>query len=459
MVTLGVTILFAVIVAISAIVGLIRGLHKSVIRLMLLVLAVILTFVIAGPVTTALAQNIMLEGQTLGEIILESISGSDMMSGLFATVPLMQEAIRVIPAFVLGIVVFPVVFLLLRFVSWIVFLFVQKPLRKLIFKEGRNQEEGTPAPAGMGAGKRFAGMGVGVVAGVLIFGIITMPMLGLFSILPEKSAVDETLDTMVSQNMVSAADAGSVQEAYAVTDNAIVKFYNLIGATSAGGTYMNSVSKIEAAGQTAYLAEELSCMLATVQTAMEGGLLDALMADADPEALGSLLADKTFTDKLIQDMSESQILRSFIPNIMSMAMESFTNSVGGSEGSNDEVTDVMGSILTDLMNNKDAEDFGQQVSAMLSIYNLATTGVEQFTQDDISGLIDLAAESDDIYDMLMEVAQENPFGIEIDDATVQQELIGALEESSAQSGQNQRQQDVCNAIAALLGLKAEVNFG
>ena len=63
-------ILFAVIVLISAIVGLVRGLNKSVIRIMLLAVAAILTFLIAGPIAKAIVQNIMIEGVTLQQLLM-----------------------------------------------------------------------------------------------------------------------------------------------------------------------------------------------------------------------------------------------------------------------------------------------------------------------------------------------------------------------------------------------------
>ena len=54
MASLILTALFAVTVLISAIYGLIRGLNKSVIRLITIVVAAALTFLVAGPITTAI---------------------------------------------------------------------------------------------------------------------------------------------------------------------------------------------------------------------------------------------------------------------------------------------------------------------------------------------------------------------------------------------------------------------
>lgn len=327
MVTLLLTILFAAIVAISALVGLVRGLNKSVIRLMTLVLAVILTFIIAGPVTTSAVASFHIDGQTLGEILLESLRSTEMMGDILDAAPLMQEAILVMPAFVIAIVVFPVVFFLLSFVSWIVFLCVQKPLRRLIFKDSGHKQDAAAQPKGVRVGKRFAGLGVGIVTGALIFAMIVAPVFGLLSMLPSAEAMQELLDPMVEQETISDADAQTIQNAYAVTDSPLVNVFGSLGVTSAGRAYLNGVSKIEADGQVAYLGDEFISLLAVVQTATEGGLVNALMTPDDQDALYAVLADKVFMNQLMQDMFQSKLLRSAAPEVMAIAMETVAHSM------------------------------------------------------------------------------------------------------------------------------------
>ena len=327
MVTLGLTVLFAVIVAISAIVGLVRGMNKAVIRLITLVLAAVLTFVIAGPITTQVAQNVLIEGQTLGEMILENLRGTEMMALMLEAAPLMREAILVAPAFVMAIVIFPVVFWLLSFVSWIIFLFVQKPLRKLIFKDNGNKEEAAMQPTGVRVGKRFAGLGVGIVTGVLVFAMIVAPVLGVFTILPEKNAMDEALDTMAAQNILSAADAQFIKECYAVTGSPVVNFYGMIGISSAGRAYLDSVSRIEAGGHVTTLANEFGSLFATAQTAMKSGLMNALLSPEDPNAIFAFLSDRANVDALMQAMFQSSLLRAAVPEVMAMATQGIANSM------------------------------------------------------------------------------------------------------------------------------------
>lgn len=327
MVTLVLTILFAAVVAISALVGLVRGLNKSVIRLMTLVLAVILTFIIAGPITTNAVKSIAIGGQTLGETLLESLRSTEMVGDILAAAPLMQEAILLMPAFAIAIVVFPVVFFLLSFVSWIVFLCVQKPLRRLIFKDSCQKQDAAAQPMGVRVGKRFAGLGVGIVTGAVIFAMIVAPVFGLFSMLPTADAMQKLLDPMVEQELLSASDAETVQEAYAVTDSPLVKVFGSLGVTSAGRAYLNAVSKIEADGQVAYLGDEINSLLAVVQTATEGGLVNVLMTPDDQDALYAVLADKVFMNALMQDMFQSKLLRSATPELMAIAMETVAQSM------------------------------------------------------------------------------------------------------------------------------------
>lgn len=327
MVTLILSILFAVIVTISGLVGMVRGLNKSVIRLMTLVLAVILTFVIAGPVTAGIVGSITIDSHSLGEMLLESLRSMEMVGDILDAAPLMQEAILVMPAFVIAIVVFPVIFLLLSFLSWIVFLCVQKPLRRLIFKDSCQKQEAATQPMGVCVGKWFAGLGVGLVTGVVIFGMMMVPVCGLLSMLPTAGAMQELLDPMVEQELMSATDAETIQTAYAVTDSPMVNICGKVGITAAGKAYLNGVSKIEADGQVAYLGEEVHSLLAVVQTATEGGLVSVLMTPDNQNALFAVLSDKVFMNALMQDMFQSKLLRSAAPELMAIAMETVAHSM------------------------------------------------------------------------------------------------------------------------------------
>lgn len=327
MASLILTLLFALTVVFGGLVGLIRGLNKAVIRIITLVLAIILTFVIAGPVTTSIVENIQIEGMTLSQLILNNLRSTEEMAIILDAAPLVQEAILVAPAFLLSIIVFPVVFFVLKFLTWILFLCVQKPLRKLIFKDNCNKEEAAEQSAGVRVGKRFAGMGIGIVTGVLIFGMIFTPIFGLLSVLPEKAFMDNALDTIVSQNTLAKEDAAAIQSAYAITDHPIILGYRLVGWNAAGRAYLDSVSKMEAAGHKTSLIREFDALMSTVYTAMDCGLVNALLSPEDPNAIFTFLADKDQVDALIEAMLQSEFLRAAVPELMAMAMETVADSM------------------------------------------------------------------------------------------------------------------------------------
>ncbi len=329
MTSLVLLILFAVAVVIGALYGFGRGMNKSIVRLITLVIAAIATFIVAGPLTNYLAEIIVIDGKTLGEMVLESISSDETVAGILDAAPLMKEALLVAPAFVMSIVVFPVVFWLLKLVTWFIFCFIQKPLRKLIFrerfltrKEKKAKVKLPKAPFGIRVLKKFAGLGVGAVTGALIFGMLMTPFFGLVSVLPEQSAVDQLLDTMVEQGALTEEDANLIKGEYAATDGAVIKLYTILGATPAGRAYLNSVSRIEADGQVTYLPDEFDSLLSVLSTAVEGGLLDVLENADDTNAIFTLFADREFVDALMQEMFNSKLLRSAIPEVMAIAMES-----------------------------------------------------------------------------------------------------------------------------------------
>jgi hypothetical protein len=87
-------------------------------------------------------------------------------------------------------------------------------------------------------------LGIGAVTGALIFGMIIAPVLGVISLLPENSALNEVIDTMVDQEILDASTAQTIKDSIAVRDGAILKSYHLIGLSLAGKLYLSSVSNL-----------------------------------------------------------------------------------------------------------------------------------------------------------------------------------------------------------------------
>ena len=331
------SLVFVVIVAFSALVGFARGFSKTVVRLITLAIAIVATFILSGVITNVIAEKVMIEGLTLGELVLSSIKGEEMIDGILASAPLLEEAILVAPEFVIGFVVFPVAFLLLSFISWILFLILSRPLRRLFFKEKGKVK--------VRAGKRFAGFGMGIVTGALIFAMLMAPLYGLLSVLPEKSALEEVVDTLEEQGALDSATADIIKGELALFDSPIYTIPTAIGVTPIGRAYLSSVSRIERDGEVTSITDEFATLFAVVETAIKGELITAIQNSAeDQTALYTALANEAFMQELIGDMFNSKLLRSAIPEVTAIALEATARMLGVPENKQEVYDNMMGDI-------------------------------------------------------------------------------------------------------------------
>jgi hypothetical protein len=128
----------------------------------------------------------------------------------------------------------------------------------------------------------------------------------------------------------------------------------------------------------------------------------------------------------------------------------------------DSAFGVIETLLRELLKLQGAEDYNNEVDAILSLYNFATTGLEDFKEEDIPGIVEYAIKSDAIYNTLNSVSTSNPFGIEITNEADREAVADAIEkyyaEDKASEADKQRVYDVYSAIARLLGVENEVEL-
>ena len=280
--TLTLVILFVLALAIGAVFGVVRGLRRTTVRLMFQVASALISFLVAKPVAALIGGNIPLD---MG------------MDELFAASPVLQAAAETLPVFLLAVVTLPVVFLLLQFITWIVFMIVRDKLVVKIFGGGLD-------------GERLGGVGVGIVAGALCFGMLMAPGFALLDTIPASDAVDDAMAILVEQDVFSDADAEMIVDAYSATDNVIVKLYSGIGRTDLRGA-----SKFSAEGETVYLMDELNTVVSALETALEGGLPAVLAAEGDSDAIFALLGDQTLADAILSDLLRSRIICAVLPGV------------------------------------------------------------------------------------------------------------------------------------------------
>ena len=286
--TLGLTIYFVLALAIGAVFGVVRGMRRSIVRLMFLAGAALISFLVAKPVAALIGGNIPLD---MG------------MSELFAQAPLLQAAAETLPVFLMAVVTLPVIFLVLQFITWIVFMIVRDKLVVRIFKGGLE-------------GERLGGVGVGIVAGALCFGMIMAPGFALLDTLPASDAVDGAMYALVEQDVFSREDADAIIGAYSAHDCVVVKLYSEIGRA-----YLRGASKLSAEGETVYLMDELSTVASALETALEGGLLDVLAAEDTAAAIPAVLGDQTLVNDVLCDLFRSRIVCSMLPGVAASSIE------------------------------------------------------------------------------------------------------------------------------------------
>ena len=449
--------LFLFFVVIGAVYGLVRGMNKSLIRFITFLLAVVLTFFVSGFVTDLLAEKIVIEGQTLGQMLLETITANEIAAGIFAASPLLQEAVLTVPAFAIGIVVFPVVFILLSFLTWIVFLCIQRPLRKLIFKESfkKDKTEEEKKSLGVRAGKRFAGMGIGVVTGVLVFGMLFTPLFAVINLLPENSALNEAIDTLVEQQVLDAATAETIKQELTARDHFVLKTYDAIGMSGAGRLYLSSVSKFEYGSHRTNIPDELDPLFSAAQVLVDGGLLKAILNSNNPNAIFTVLANKAVVDELIGEMFKSKLLCSAVPEVLAIAMESLaiTLKVPANKA---VVYDNMMEDIADVVKNADID------YAAIKAYEEAHpedvvdfAPLEEGEAPVIMTKEEYEAEKQKLTDLTLKISKIINIAVSGSDETVASDLAGKIVKNVTKNGVNVEEFNVDHVKVAISAISTD----
>jgi hypothetical protein len=123
---------------------------------------------------------------------------------------------------------------------------------------------------------------------------------------------------------------------------------------------------------------------------------------------------------------------------------------------------VLETLLRELVKLQGAADYDNEVNAVLSIYKIATSGVDKIKTEDIPELAKYAIDSDAIFNTLNSISTSNPFGIDIKTPETREDIANAIEENYAKSLETetdkQRVYDVYMSVTKLLGLEVEVEL-
>jgi|GEM_PF-3338105 len=183
MIILGVIGLFVLCAGFGVLWGFIRGAKKSLVRLIIFVAASLLAFFITKPVTEALFRNVAVhEGRTIEEIIRDMLEGSG-IGGLFVEGSYLGDIINKLPIMLGSIAVFLVLFLLLKYLSLIVYAIVM-----IFIKTDAEKKKGI-------------GMIYGAVSGLTLFIMLMIPVSGLIDVAHVVSKYEINGQTLLGENI------------------------------------------------------------------------------------------------------------------------------------------------------------------------------------------------------------------------------------------------------------------
>ncbi|MBE6916330.1 MAG: hypothetical protein E7470_00305 [Ruminococcaceae bacterium] len=175
---------------------------------------------------------------------------------------------------------------------------------------------------------------------------------------------------------------------------------------------------------------------------------NAMGGENDQEAMVNSLTD------LIKNLNEFTI--SLLPTIFS---EETVTSMGIPTEYATATYKVFETLLTELMKLKDAADYDSEVNAILELYNLATSGTDNFTEENLKNLFGYANKSDAIYNTLVGISTSDPFGMKIEDPAARQELANAIAEVYGDTAKTAKDQSIARALATMLGVDKELKLG
>ena len=335
LIVIGLVLLAALVFALKMFFGYRKGMGKAILNLCCLIIAAVLTFVLASPVSNLVAKidvsgfGIEIGGQvaaTLEDAAVLAAEDAVADTGLGATLmesETFMNAVKKAPVLLVAVVVLPLVFLLLALLLRIVMIFAADPILRL-FNKGA-----TPVP---NRNSRFAGMGVGFVCALLICGMLLMTPLSLVTL--AKPAAEKV---------------NAVKPVYtAVSDSLIVKAFSAIGFDSLGTAYLRSAANYETSTaegkKTVYLTDEASTLIDLYALMNEHGVINDDL-DFNEDGSKKLIADKEFVTSAAEILKGSDVLKDVAPEMISYAVagDSGTGSAVASLGqlSDEHIDEIM----------------------------------------------------------------------------------------------------------------------
>lgn len=318
--------------------GWVRGYQKSLTRfIMVLVVAVIAFFVVPALTNSVLMFNLTKYNVTVGsktvsnvkELIIEYISQIDKVRELMQSSPTMKEFVTALPAMLVNVVLFTVVFFILKYISMIIYWIIAGVCFNKKKLEGKNKI-------------KLLGAGLGTVQAFIAVAILLVPMFGFANIANQVTTEYNANTSTIASAAVSAsygddeytlvADGNvggenkSTQEidktvkqvdkyASAFENTWVVKVYSAFGINKLSISVFNSLSEQKVNGVKTNLTNEMATISKMLPYAEN--LLNS-NGEIDSKFVENL-------DKLTRAAFESKVLDKSLNEIVSTAARKWAN--------------------------------------------------------------------------------------------------------------------------------------
>lgn len=228
---------FAFFLIIGFLYGLKRGLVKSIIRILGVIVACTLVVFITEPIADALLNlDISSSGlevggitvSTINDTIIAYLSKISVVAELISASPTIKAVISAVPKILVNMVLFIIVFYLIKAISYILCAIINK----LVLK---NQPEDAKK-------HRLAGAFIGAFQGIIVFLFFLIPIAGNMNLLTEVTK-EVNLETALGENTETSVLSVKTLDDY--NNNLIIKGANLIGYKALTDTVYDKLTVIK----------------------------------------------------------------------------------------------------------------------------------------------------------------------------------------------------------------------
>lgn len=363
---LGFTLLYVVT---STLLGLLRGRNRAILRLVLVLVSAVLSVVLID-VLAPLILNIQIKGQPIKEAIASALN-----SGETALPEKFQQIILTLVEIILGIAVFFIAFMLLRFITWALFF----PILKIFIKKGEKK-------------RVLSGMIIGLVQGVLVALMVCAPITGLVGDISKISSIEISGNKMLPIPEEVGFEEYKNSTLFTVYDKAGNWLYKLVSSKKADGQNVSISDTIDVVVATTDIANNAQNLSSGVESLTKDGATAQDKVDGLSQIGESLVAIDESINSLGDDGKE--LFKELIESVVQLA--------GGEEGD-------LPPEISDFVENLDVSDLslkqtGEALQGIASYIEKTTTGFESYgeevSQSEVDSIVNGLSANTFILDML-----------------------------------------------------------